>query len=338
MELTRDQLISRQVNGDGICAPCENKLVSVHLILIYIGALPNYFEVFLKSCEANPTIQWTLITSLPIPHPLPPNVSRVEFDAGDFKRRAADLIGVEAKIERPYKLCDFKPAYGLLYPEIVKDAEFWGHCDADVVFGDLRKFYCQSAFEDQAKVQMRGSLSFYRNNEIGNRLFQLPHPQIDHKDVLSSPKNCCFDEWEGLYKLLKHNGVEFWLSNDLAEIAVPYCDLRLAHRKNYRKQVFTWEDGRILRTAWDEGETVVDEYAYIHLQKRKFQRVDAPGSGGVAFLPGEIRRLGAGDSKFELASLNRRNRIWEIRFQLGRVPRYFRSLSTTDRYYWRVAK
>lgn len=315
-----------------------DRIVSLHLILIYIGELPNYFEIFLRSCAANPTIQWTLITSLPIRYPLPNNVSRVEFDADEFRDRVRDLIGVEAKIERPYKLCDFKPAYGLLYPEIIRGFEFWGHCDADVVFGDLRKFYGAEAFENQVKVQMRGSLSFYRNNEAGNRLFQLRHPMIDYNAVLSNPKNCCFDEWEGLYKLMKFNGVGFWISNDLAEIAVPYFDLRLAHRKNYPNQIFTWEDGRILRTAWHEGETVVDEYAYIHLQKRRFQRVDSLGARGLAFLPGEIRSFDSAESKFELARLNRRSRLWELKFHLGRVPRYLRSFSTTDRYYWRVPK
>ncbi len=320
------------------CLVGGDDLVSLHLILIYIGELPNYFEIFLRSCAANPTIRWTLITSLPIRYPLPGNVSRVQFDPEEFKKRVRDLIGVEAKIERPYKLCDFKPAYGLLYPEIIRGFEFWGHCDADVVFGDLRKFYDAAAFENQVKVQMRGSLSFYRNNEVGNRLFQLRHPMIDHKSVLSNPKNCCFDEWEGLYKLMKFNGVEFWISNDLAEIAVPHFDLKLAHRMNYQSQIFTWEDGKILRSGWHGGEMVVDEYAYIHLQKRRFQRVDSLGAGGVAFLPGEIRSLESDESKFDLVRLNRRSRLWELKFQLGRAPRYLRSLSTTDRYYWRVPK
>lgn len=313
-------------------------LVSLNLILVYIGKLPNYFPLFLRSCATNPSIQWSLLTSSPVEYELPQNVRQVRFDLDDFHHRVEHAIGVRPDIGRPYKLCDFKPAYGLLYPELFEGFDFWGHCDADVIFGDLRKFYPDSAFANQVKVQMRGSLSFYRNNEEGNRLFQLPHPQIDHRKVLSNPKNCCFDEWEGLYKLMKVNQVGFWLSNDLAEIAVCRRDLRLAHRKNYPKQLFTWEDGKILRTAWENGEEIADEYAYIHLQKRPISRVEVSEGADFAFLPGEIVTLRASAEKVFLADRNRRDRLWELRYHVDRVRRYWHSLKTIDRRYWRVPK
>ena len=43
-------------------------------------------------------------------------------------------------VNSPYKLCDYKPVYGLIFDEDLQDYDFWGHCDVDLIFGDIRKF------------------------------------------------------------------------------------------------------------------------------------------------------------------------------------------------------
>lgn len=303
-----------------------------------MGKLPNYFPLFLRSCASNPTIHWTLLTTQPINKDLPCNVEQHEFSIEDFSARVRKFLGIDVDIRRPYKLCDFRPAYGCIYPELFEGYDFWGHCDADVIFGDLRNFFADKVFENQIKVQMRGALSLFRNNEAGNQLFRLPHPQIDFRKIFESHKYCGFDEWEGLYKLLKVNGIGCYISNDNAEIAISKYDLRLAHNKNYSRQVFSWEDGRILRTAWDGKQEIVNEYSYIHLQKRPILSLHVAKNGNFCFLPDSIVGLDEQSDKVKLAARNSPNRIWELKYQLQRVPRYLRSLRTIDRYYWRVPK
>lgn len=311
---------------------------TIKIILAYIGRLPNYFPLFLQSCEKNPTVHWSLLTSEPVVEKLPDNVSRHSFSLLEFSERVESKLGMRIDIRRPYKLCDFKPAYGFLYPELCDGFDFWGHCDADVIFGNLRSFYTADVFLDQVKVQMRGSLSFYRNDDAGNQLFRLPHPQIDYRAVFRNHRNCCFDEWEGLHKLLKENRIPYYLCNEIAEILVPKNEFRFAHRKNYDQQVFTWENGRILRTAWDDSGEKVDEYAYIHLQKRPITEVRVSAGANFCFLPGKIVELERESDKLALAAQNVPDRLWELRFQLKRVPRYLRSLRTVDRYYWKIPK
>lgn len=343
------------------------KPVSINILLIYVGPLPNYFQLFLKSCERNPTIQWTLLTSLPIEIDLPPNVSRLPFSLEDFKGRVHDILELDPAIDRPYKLCDFRPVYGMLYPEIFAGYDFWGHCDADVVFGDIRSILRDELFHDEIKVQMRGSLSFYRNNEEGNRLFQLPHADIHYREVLENPKNCAFDEWEGIYKLMRRNGIPFSSTNSVAEIAVNRRDLRLRHRPNFDQQIFTWEDGKILRTAWDAQGEHVDEYAYIHLQKRPlelntscFTNISLPASTKAirkayfskcssktrhqvimenscfAFLPNGIVALSSSKHKKLLPKLNTRSYSWEVLYNLKRVSNYFKTSRVADRRFYRI--
>lgn len=316
--------------------PTPDPIVTINLMLFYVGKLPVYFPLFLRSCAANPTVNWTILTTTPVLHMLPPNVQNVIFDLRDFANRVKSETGVSPIIERPYKLCDFRPAFAILYPELTHGYDYWGHCDADVVFGNIRKFFPNEILQNQTKVQMRGAFSLYRNSNEGNRLFELPHPQINYRNVFSNPKYCGFDEWEGIHKLLKKNGLSYYLSNDIAEISISRYDLRLSHRKNFGLQVFTWEDGRILRTAWENDVDIVDEYAYIHLQKRKIRKIDDLMDGNFAFLPAEIISLDSSVDKKFLAQRNRRNFYWEAVYHLGRVRRRIQSRNLVDRAYWRI--
>ena len=58
----------------------------------------------------------------------------------EVETTAAEKLGFPVKIATSYKLCDFKPAYGFLFPEILKEFKFWGHGDIDVIYGNIRKF------------------------------------------------------------------------------------------------------------------------------------------------------------------------------------------------------
>lgn len=39
-----------------------------------------------------------------------------------------------------YKVIDLKPMFGVLFKHHLRHFKFWGHCDNDLIFGDLRKF------------------------------------------------------------------------------------------------------------------------------------------------------------------------------------------------------
>lgn len=40
----------------------------------------------------------------------------------------------------PYKLCDFRFAFGDIYRECAEGYDYWGFGDVDVIYGDLREF------------------------------------------------------------------------------------------------------------------------------------------------------------------------------------------------------
>ena len=70
----------------------------------------------------------------------PQNVKLIFKTLEEISAAASEKLGFVVNINYPYKLCDFKPAYGFLFPELIKGYDFWGHGDIDVVYGNIRDF------------------------------------------------------------------------------------------------------------------------------------------------------------------------------------------------------
>ncbi len=98
-------------------------------------------------------------------------------------------------IPQPYKLCDFKPAYGFLFEDYIQDYEYWGHCDCDLVFGDLETLLTPILKEGYDKVFAVGHLTIYRNTVENNRRFMKPlHGRDIYKEAFTTSKIYVFDE------------------------------------------------------------------------------------------------------------------------------------------------
>lgn len=173
------------------------KLKSIAIIACWYGEYPWYFSYFIHSCRYNATIDFYLVTdnSDIIPNK-PDNVIIINKKVEEFKKNASSKLGIEVKFDDPYKICDFKPAYGFLFPEIIEKYEYWGLCDLDVIFGNIRDFLTDEMLDEYDFISLRhdyatGCFMLFRNNEFMNTLFM---KSKDYKEVLSSPKHYCFDE------------------------------------------------------------------------------------------------------------------------------------------------
>jgi hypothetical protein len=105
-------------------------------------------------------------------------------------------LGFPIQIKNPYKLCDFKPAYGLLFSEHLTDCDFWGHGDIDVIFGNISNFIDDDVLNKYDVICLRhdfltGYFTLFRNSSTINNLFK---ECADYKLVFQSPTHFCFDE------------------------------------------------------------------------------------------------------------------------------------------------
>lgn len=177
---------------------------SLAILVCYIGKLPWYFDYFVHSCKFNTTVDFFIITDdTSYSKLIPPNLKIIHQSLEEINSRATQRLGFVTNIKQGYKLCDFKPAYGILFSEFITGYDFWGHGDIDVIFGDIRAFITEELLCSLDIISVRhdfltGQFLLFRNNENMNNLFKLSK---DHKKVLSDEKHYCFDEtnfqWHG---------------------------------------------------------------------------------------------------------------------------------------------
>jgi len=109
------------------------------IIIYFSDKWPPWFPLFLKSCEKNSWVDWKIFTNI-APISAPDNVSFIDFSLDSFKKLAEEKIGVTPTFTDPYKICDFRITFGVMFEEYLKDYKYWGHGDIDVIYGNLGKF------------------------------------------------------------------------------------------------------------------------------------------------------------------------------------------------------
>ena len=166
-------------------------------IIPYIGKYPWYFPYFLHSCRYNPTVDFLIFTDNQYPNlDLPNNVKIMPFSIETFKADAAKALGFELAIDTEYKLCDFKPAYGSIFVGYIRDYDFWGYCDIDIIFGKIRTFMTDELLNEYDVIGARhdyltGCFALYRNQPYFRELFT---QSKDYRKVYTQPRYVFFDE------------------------------------------------------------------------------------------------------------------------------------------------
>lgn len=113
-----------------------------------------------------------------------------------FKARVKETLGIDVTVKLgDRKICEFDPALGLIFPELVSHFDFWGHFNLDCVYGRLNKWLPEELLK---KLDVFGNdpgaacgpLTLYRNKPVVNELF----------------KQC--EEWEQIFTSEEFHGFD----------------------------------------------------------------------------------------------------------------------------------
>lgn len=249
---------------------------SICMLVCYFGRLPVYLECVLRSCAANPDIDWLIFTDDTTQRKLPPNVRLKSATLDGLRKKFSSKLGFEVNLSNTRLLCHFKTAYGFLFEDQLEGYDFWGHCDLDMVFGDLRKFLREEILRDYPKILCRGHFCLYRNTREINRYFMLEAPGvISYRVAFQSGRidQVGFDEWRGVYAILRYHNIPQFHSEFIVDVVPPtgwkITTFKGAAIPNYPEQVFYWHRGKVFHAHYNCDRGIADdEYAYIHFQKR----------------------------------------------------------------------
>lgn len=251
-----------------------NEEIKVCIINVYMGTYPHYFPLWLKSAERNPDIDFLIFSDSTYAN-LPTNVRIVRSSLAEIKQRAEKALGFAVALDTPYKCCDYKAIYGLLFKDELLGYDYWGHCDLDLIWGDLEKCFIENEITRYDRFFFLGHLSLYRNNDKVNNYIKLSGAAVGYREVYTTNRICVFDEIPGTVQIYLKHRLPMFADKKFADISSIYRRFRLAKPtingekiRNYRHQVFIWEDGRVYRLYRKHGHTFKEEYTYIHFQKR----------------------------------------------------------------------
>lgn len=264
----------------------------IALVVCYFGRLPNYAPLVMRSAASNPTIDWLIFGDHPPDFMLPNNVRYLPLTMRELEKKMESACETPVCIDHPIDLTRLKPTYGLCFAELLKDYDFWGHVDLDMIYGDLRKFMRAEVLNTHTRIYCRGHLSLFKNDPEVNRLFMLSAPGApEYKKILANKDRTQFDEWAGIWKIFRYHRIPQYHAEVIADIKPPslYWIRRFEAEElqNYAQQVFYWHDGKTFQLYYHrEGGLFDQEVAYVHFQKRKFPKPSHDIEASAGFLIG----------------------------------------------------
>jgi FkbM family methyltransferase len=224
----------------------------------YFGKWPIWFPAFLLSCARNELIEWLFFTDCEIPRVNYPNIRFEALSLNELNHLASQKLGTHVE-KSAYSQVDLQPAFGVIFSEFIEDFEFWGHCDFDVVWGNVRGFITESLLQENDIISCRkeflaGHLTLWKNKPEVNTLFQVVSA---YAEVFSSPECFSFDEA---------------VISTFLKSLITTANNRI--RVHWPEQLIVWFVGDASPTGWywEDGkiyDTNQREYVYLHFQAAK---------------------------------------------------------------------
>ena len=254
----------------------------IAFVLPYFGKFNNYFNLFLKSCEYNSDINWLIFTDDHTTYDYPENVIVNYMEFSELRSLIKSKFDFDAVIENPYKLCDYKPAYGHIFEEYLREYDFWGHCDCDVIFGNIRQFITEDILDTYDKLFCLGHCTLYKNTDEINKVFMKEYKgEKLYKKVYSSNDSFTFDEEylsDNVNRIFLEYGYSVLEDDYSANVSGRHPDFRLVRfdkqTRNYitekkNRNVFLFNKGTVIMFNRIFKKLNSTEFMYIHLQSRK---------------------------------------------------------------------
>lgn len=265
-----------------------NKII---LILPYFGKLPNTFDFFLQSCKNNPSIDWLIFTDCDIEEYS--NIKVIKQSWNDFKKFVQTKFDFPIALNSPYKLCDFRPAYGYIFQEYIASYDYWGHCDCDLIWGDLS--ILNTIIErDYDRIGEYGHLILYKNRDDINHWFKdLKSERVPNtKTIYSNEKNFSFDEFSGMNLLVNEHKKKTYttrLFDDIIFYKKNFFSRRLIQGKDtkWNKVYFLYTNRHLYRFVLRNKQWIKDESLYVHFQKRPLE-IETTNLNEYIIIPNKI--------------------------------------------------
>lgn len=251
----------------------------IAVIIPYFGKFPNYFQLWLDSAGLNPTVDFIIFTDNADDYVHAPNIRFIPFDLHRLKNLMREKLHMSCCLPSPYKLCDYKAAYGVIFEDYLKEYDFWGYCDADIIWGNIRKFLTDDILNRYDKILELGHLTLLRNKLSFNHIF------LDWKSAATRTfyetahleEHVGFDEMNGLLPLhrmyCEEGRINIYSPLDIVADIFPWKVRYESHWSSEDAAPFicAYDNGEAYALFAQNGKVKKKPMMYVHLQKRPME-------------------------------------------------------------------
>lgn len=247
---------------------------SIVIIFPYFGTLPTQYNMWRASALQNPSVDFMFFTDADVEHAKNIIVYRMKFC--DFKQIVQKSFEFPIILDRPYKLCEYKQAYGYILQEYIKGYDFWGFGDLDLVYGDIRNFLTDAVLSHKFLLGW-GHLTLLRNDVDANTYFMR---QVDgyqsYKEAFTTAKITFFDEFR--YKGCSDKWrdcrpKDCWLEWPFDNASKPKQSYHFnSLTRGWEQVIFEHVDNKLYMLRFNNGQLEKKESLYAHFQHRGFMK------------------------------------------------------------------
>ena len=168
-----------------------------------------------------------------------------------------------------------------IFSNWIKNYDFWGYCDVDVIFGNIRTFMTDELLGEHDLISARhdyltGCFALYRNNPFMRELFKQSR---DYRKVFSEPRNFFFDETNFAFEAFE-KGLHY--SEIKTEVESMTHVVRRLQEGGKLKAYFEFQivEGFAGNMLWDKGELIYRReyeamlYHLVRFKRKYSQPVD----------------------------------------------------------------
>ena len=248
---------------------------SIIVIFPHFGKLPPQYKMWRASALYNTDVDFLFFTDCNVESAKNIMVHKMTFE--DFRQIVQDKFDFPIVLNRPYKICDYRPAFAYILADYIKGYDFWGWGDLDVVYGNIRHFVTDEVLSHYKMISGFGHFTLYRNDEYTNTFFMKDvDGYVSYKEAFTEKRSMYFDEYE--YKGFgdKWRGChpdECWLEWPFDNASKPKQSYHFnSLTRGWQQVIFEHVDNKLYMLRFHNGKLEKRESLYAHFQHRGFMK------------------------------------------------------------------
>jgi hypothetical protein len=241
----------------------------------HFGTLPPQYKMWRASALYNTDIDFMFFTDCDVEPAKNIIVHKMSF--ANFKQMVQIKFDFPIMLDRPYKICDYRPAFAYIFSEFINGYDFWGWGDLDVVYGDIRHFVTDDVLLHYKMISGFGHFTLYKNDEYVNTFFMKKvDGYVSYKEAFSQRRSMYFDEYE--YKGFGDkwrdcHPEDCWLKWPFDNASKPKQSYHFnSLTRGWQQVIFEHIDNKLYMIRFNHGKIEKKESLYAHFQHRSFMK------------------------------------------------------------------